>query len=459
MTDGIGAAPTSTRDPDEILAPLESWGVRLELDRVEGLLDSFGKPQNSYATVLVAGTNGKGSTASLLASMVASAGYRTGLFTSPHLEGVEERLRLNGVAVERDELASVLAEVIGQAERRGLEPPTYFEALTVAACLWFSRSKVELAVVEVGMGGRLDATNTCEPVLSLVSEIGLDHTKPLGGTLREIAREKAGIFRSGVPAVVGAGEEEARRELERHAREIGARFEHVSDLFQRVESEEMASAQLVRVESPVSSYALELGLPGEHQVRNLLLALAAAERLAGDGWSELDRSAIERGVKRCSWPGRLERISVPGGGTLWLDVAHNPQGAEVLARFLATHVPNHDLLLGVLEDKDARGVLSALAPGAGRLTLTRPPGPRGLDPETLADWLRDRTGVEVEPDPGKALDRALGRALDPALQERNPLVVCGSLYLVGWIRSALRERFGVPAPATDLAVGPSDQSA
>lgn len=434
-------------DPDQILRPLESWGVRLELDRVGRLLEHLGSPQESYATVLVAGTNGKGSTASLLASMVASAGYRTGLFTSPHLEGVEERLRIDGSAVSRGELAEVLQQILDRAEAGGLEPPTYFEALTVAACIWFARSNVDLAVFEVGMGGRLDATNACSPVLSLVSEIGLDHVKPLGDTLGRIAREKAGIFRSGVVAISGASEPEARNALRAHAREIEADFREASALVKRSHVEEGLTSQLVRVETSTRGYDLELGLPGAHQIRNLMLALTAAEHLATIGWPDLDRRAIELGVRNCIWPGRLERVDLPNRKIVWLDVAHNPQGAESLARFLATHLEEYDLLFGILEDKDARGVLAAVAPGAARITLTSPPSDRALDPCALAAWLPSRR-IELEPDPVAALVTSL--------EGERPLLVCGSLYLVGWVREALRERFGVPPPAADLA-GPSHQ--
>jgi dihydrofolate synthase/folylpolyglutamate synthase len=435
------AQTASLPDPDEILEPLEGWGVRLELNRVERLLEHLGSPQESYATVLIAGTNGKGSTAALLASMIVSAGYRTGLFTSPHLEGVEERMRVDGRAVGRRELAELLREILDRADAGGLEPPTYFEALTVAACTWFARSNVEIAVVEVGMGGRLDATNTCSPVLSLVSEIGLDHVKPLGDTLGLIAREKAGIFRSGSVAISAASESEAREALREHALEIGAEFQEVDDLVERASVEDCGTSQLVRVKTTTHGYDLELGLVGAHQVRNLLLALAAAEQLALVGWPALDRRAIELGVRNCLWPGRLERLELPNGKIVWLDVAHNPQGAESLASFLAGHLPHYDLLLGSLEDKDARRVFAAVAPRAERIVLTRPPSGRALDPQLLAGWLSSRQSV-VEPDPEAALETAIGGD--------RPLVVCGSLYLVGWVRQALRRRFGVPVPAADL---------
>ena len=434
------AAPA--HDPDLILAPLESLGIRLQIGRVERLLESFDSPQDSYATVLVAGTNGKGSTAALLASMVAAAGYRTGLFTSPHLEGVEERLRRDGLAISRGDLGELLQEIVQRAESVGLEPPTYFEALTVAACLWFARSGVDLAVFEVGMGGRLDATNCCSPQLALVSEIGFDHVKALGDTLTEIACEKAGIFRPGVTAICAASESEARNALESCARSIGAKYRHVSDWFDSPHvAVQGAVVQQVRVVSAMSDYKLDLGLPGQHQVRNLLLALAGAEHLSVSGWPDLDREAIERGVRTCSWPGRLERVELPGGKVLWLDVAHNPQGAETLSRFLAAQLPEYDLLLGILADKDARGILAALAPGATRIVLTRPASERALDPVVLSEALVERR-AEVEPDPSAALVRSL--------EGRRPLLVCGSLYLVGSVRLTLREMFGIPPPPVNL---------
>ncbi len=428
------------RDPDKILESLESWGARLELGRVDRLLAHLGHPEGAYATVLVAGTNGKGSTASLLSSMIAAAGYRTGLFTSPHLEGVEERLRIGGRAIARNQLAGLLDEILEEARSTDLEPPTYFEALSLASCLWFARSKIDLAVVEVGMGGRLDATNACEPQLSVVAEIGIDHAKQLGDTLTAIAREKAGIFRSGVVAICGATVEEACAALRARAAEIGAPLVDVRDRVRSVSAQLREDGQRVRLRTSIETYELDLPLLGEHQVRNLSLAVTAAEELAEDGWSQLDRFAIERGVKACRWPGRLETVVLPGGKTLWLDAAHNPQGASALAAFLDEHLGDHDVLFGVLADKDARPVLEAVTRSASRSVLTKPPSDRALDPALLASWLPE-PGVVVEPD----LDAALDRALEGDL----PLVVCGSLYLVGWVRGALRERFGVPPSAAE----------
>ncbi|MFQ5524732.1 MAG: bifunctional folylpolyglutamate synthase/dihydrofolate synthase [Thermoanaerobaculia bacterium] len=437
------------RDPDRILGVLESWGVRLELGRVENLLDHFGRPERTFSTILVAGTNGKGSTAALLASIVAAGAYRTGLFTSPHLESVEERLRIDGVAIGRSALADLLREILGNAETAGLEPPTYFEALTLAGVLWFARSEVDLAVFEVGMGGRLDATNSCSPSLSVVTEIGIDHSTQLGETLGAIAREKAGIFRPGVAALSGATAAEARDGLAAHAHELGTPLQEVADSIQRVSSEPRDHGQFVRVQTRAARYELELALPGEHQLRNLLVAVAAAERLAAEGWSGLDRPAIEEGVRRCRWPGRLEKVVLPTGKTVWLDAAHNPQGAKALAEFLTAIQGDFDLLFGILSDKDARAVLEAVSMTAARIVLTSPPSDRALDPETLRPWLPHRE-VQVEAEREKALEALLdGDA---------PLVVCGSLYLVGWARTALRERFGLPSRASEALYPPDPQA-
>lgn len=436
--------PPLERDPDRILAGLESWGARLELGRVERLLEHFGRPQEAYATVVIAGTNGKGSTASLLSAMATSAGYRTGLFTSPHLESLEERLRVDGRSIGRPELAELLTRILEEAETAGLEPPTYFEAMTLAGYLWFERAEVDLAVFEVGMGGRLDATNTSTPCLTVVTEIGLDHTNQLGDTLAAIAVEKAGIFRPGVIAVSGATEDEARESLRRQAESVGAPFVEAESRVRRVSMGDFGEADSkfreVHLETSRAGYRLQLGLAGKHQARNLQLAVVAAEILAEQGWSGLDRHAIEKGVRRALWPGRLEEVVLPGGKVVWLDAAHNPQGARALAEFLARRLEAYDLLFGILSDKDARPVLESVAAGAERVVLTEPPSQRRLDPAELASWLPGRRPV-IEPDRGAALEQLL--------EGESALVVCGSLYLVGWVRESLRRRFGVPRAAAE----------
>ncbi len=427
---------------EALLARLEAEGVRLGLDTTRRLLADLDRPQSRLAVVLVAGTNGKGSTAALLAAMATAAGYRTGLFTSPHLEEVEERIRVDGHSIDSERLAAELEEVVRAAERGQGRLPTYFEALTAAALLHFVRRRVKLAVLEVGLGGRLDATNTTEPILSLIAEIAFDHEEYLGTDLRSIAREKAGILRRDRPAVAWCGGRSAGRELTRAAREIGAALVSGPDSCQVLSVERRVPAgQRVVLRTGAQEYELETRLSGRHQVGNLALATLGAEALGELGWTGLDRDAIARGAASCRWPGRLEGVEVPGCRAVLLDAAHNPSGALSLARHLEEEGGPYDLLFGVLGDKRVQQVLGPLAAGAERVFLTRPRSPRAAALETLEAALGAPADL-AEPDPARALAAALAAG-------DSRLVVCGSLYLVGEARRELRRRFGMPAPARE----------
>lgn len=439
--------------PQPILARLETLGIRLGLGSTRDLLAALGDPQRRFPAVLVAGSNGKGSTAALIASMARAAGYRTGLYTSPHLERVEERLRLDGRAVASERLAALLAELVELAERRLGSTPTYFEALTVAAFRWFEAERVDLAVVEVGMGGRLDATNLAEPVLSLITSISLDHREHLGETLAAIAREKAGILRRGRPAAIWIEEPEAALAARGVAAEVGAEL-HSAEKEVAIAGAwpDGWSGQDVRLETPRGRYELRLPLLGEHQARNLGLAVRAAELLSGLGFERLAPDAVAAGTASCRWPGRLEAVDLPGGRRVVLDAAHNSAGAQVLAAFLDRLAPARDaqpapdLVFGVLGDKDAAAMLALLAPRVRHLVLTAPRSTRARRPEELAAALpagRASGRVLVEAEPTAALDQALALGGDT-------LLVCGSIFLVGEIRGLLRQRFGLPPPACDL---------
>lgn len=417
--------------PESILSRLEALGIKLGLERSRALLAAMGDPQRRFPSVLIAGTNGKGSTSALLASMAQAAGYRTGLYTSPHLERVEERLRIGGRTIESGQFAELLADLIALAERETGSPPTYFEAVTLAAFRWFAEEAVDLAVVEVGLGGRLDATNLCDPVLSLITPIGFDHREFLGDTLAAIAREKAGILRSDRPALVWIEDAEPAESVTTVAAEVGADLHFASD---EVRIEEIAFAgwdgQRVRIATPLRRYDLRLALLGAHQAKNLGLAVRAAEILTDVGFSKLSPEAIAQGAAACRWPGRLEPIEIPGGRRALLDAAHNTSGAAVLAQFLDRLSQPVDLLFGVLADKDYTDMLALLAPRGRHIVLTTPASPRAKDPAELALLLGDREGVLVEPDPTRALERALALG-------GEVLVVCGSIYLVGEIRKRL----------------------
>jgi dihydrofolate synthase / folylpolyglutamate synthase len=427
----VPAAPDV--DPLPILARLDGLGIKLGLERARSLLAALGDPQRRFPAVLIAGTNGKGSTSAFLASMAQAAGYRTGLYTSPHLEVVEERLKIDGRMIETGRLGRLLADLVDLAERETGTPPTYFEAVTLAAFQWFDEEKVDLAVVEVGLGGRLDATNLCDPILSLITPIGFDHQEYLGNTLREIAREKAGILRPDRPALVWIEDDEPAESVRQAAAEIGARLRFASDEV-RIESIEPHgwTGQRVRLATPLRAYDLGVALLGAHQAINLGLAVRAAETLAELGFDGFTPSSIREGAAACRWPGRLESIDLPGGRRLLLDAAHNPDGARVLADFLDRMNEPVDLLFGVLADKDYTEMLGLLAPRAHRIVLTTPASPRAKNPAELAELLGDREGVFVEPDRGKALDLALGLG-------GETLVACGSIFLIGEVRRVVRE--------------------
>lgn len=363
--------------------------------------------------------------------MARAAGLKTGLYTSPHLESVRERIRIDGRCISEEDLASDLERIV----RTAPQEPTYFEAVTAASFLAFAREKVDLAVVEVGMGGRLDATNVCEPVLSLVTSISLEHQEHLGDTLALIAREKAGIFRPGRPALAWVEEPEAAGSLKTVAAEVGTPLRFGQDLATVLEiAPEGWGGQRIKLRTPKGEHDLQIDLPGVHQVRNLGLAVLAAEELG------LDPQAIAAGARNARWPGRLERIDLPDGGRVLLDAAHNAEGAAVLADFLSRLPGKVDLLFGVLTDKNASEMIGRLAPLVDRIVLTTPPSDRARQPEEIAALLPGRA-VDVEAD--------LGAALDRALVPGGTLVACGSIFLVGEVRRRLRERFGVPASATE----------
>ena len=463
-------------DAAAALGCLERFGIRLGLERMARLLAALGEPQRRVPAVLVAGSNGKGSTAAFLAAMAEAAGYRTGLYTSPHLEEVEERVRIDGRAVDGGVLGRRVLQVLAAAEPPPADPPTYFETLTAAALVEMAERRVELAVLEVGLGGRLDATNLAEPALSLITPISLEHREYLGDSLAAIAGEKAGVLRPGRPAIAWTAEPEVAAALRAAADRVGAALRFGADEAHIAAVAAVAplaageadrwAGQRVDIVTASRRYRFEIALLGPHQARNLAHATLAAETLHDLGWERLDPAAIAAGAAAARWPGRLEVVELAppgdrgGGGRadsppdrprrVLLDVAHNPGAAVELAAFLAT-LPTHvsgrrravDLLFGILGDKDAAETLAPLLPATRRRLLTRPPHERGRDPREVAALAPPGTGLKVEPDVTAALDRALAGGTEGP---PDTLLVCGSFYLVGAVRGLLRARFGVPPP-------------
>jgi dihydrofolate synthase/folylpolyglutamate synthase len=421
---------------DEALVYLkgrERYGIKFGLSNIDRLAEALGRPELRYRSVLVAGTNGKGSTVALSESILRATGVRTGRYTSPHLRFVEERIHIEGRPISREELASAVSRVAEASERLfEAEPdrsaPTYFEAMTAAAFLAFADRKVEAAVLEVGMGGRFDATNIAPADVSVIAPIGFDHEKFLGTSLRAIASEKAAIIKDGRPVVVGRLEPEAFEVVRREAKSKNAPLVAALEGIE-IWGEESGEGQNVRLSTPARDYGvLHLPLAGEHQRENLALAVRALECFTGS----ISVDAVARGVESTEWPGRLQRIA--GTPPLLLDAAHNIMATQALVRYLKLHPhPRRVLLFGVMKDKRVWEMLEELLPHASHLIATRPEMSRSRDPEELAKFAEER-GVPAEAvrSPEAALARA--RAL---AGPKGEVLVAGSIFLLGEILSAL----------------------
>ena len=423
--------PSASRLPS--LGRLESLGLRnvkLGLEAIDAVCQRLGRPERQILSVLVAGTNGKGSTAATLASIGTAAGLATGLYTSPHLIEVTERIRIGPDDIPAGELDATLAEVFAAADAASVVPLTYFEAMTAAAFLCFAGRRLDLAVLEVGLGGRLDATNVAPASISLVTSISLDHMADLGGTLASIAREKAGVFRSGRPALVRADSSEARQALERAARAVGCRLHDASEELRFADEETDLEGSRFRLETPRKAYALATPLPGEHQMHNAALAVRAAELLAEDG-VRIDAGSIAAGVAAVRWPGRLERFRVRGK-TILLDGCHNPEGAAALARFLGRSGVRGALVFGAMADKDIEEIGRVLFPRIGRVCFVAFSGGRAATPEELA---RRLGGLAPGAATAGTLEGAVRKFLGDAQTET--IIIAGSLYLVGEARALL----------------------
>ncbi len=429
----------------EILDRLEVWGQKLGLEATRSLLDVLGRPQHRVPTVLVAGTNGKGSTSAALASILSAAGFRCGLYTSPHLEHVEERLRIDGVAIAEAQLGHWLRRVLDAARKA---PPTYFESLTAAAWLHFAHHGVDAAVFEVGLGGRLDATNVSDPLLSVITQVARDHAPQLGWTLTSIAGEKAGVMRPGRACLTWPGRPEVERELRRCAAVCGAQLVDAGD---GVVFDLRLAVGHLSLTTPNAQYRFRAPLAGGHQLTNLALAVRAAEEFCALVGRNLDPEAVRHGLEAVHWPGRLEWVDVEardGSRRILFDAAHNPAGAAALHSYLEETGLRFDLLYGSLAEKHPEQCLPRLAKKADRIVLTDFDHPRAAAPGTLAPLLPAGRAV-VNGDAGDALQHCLAAPSSPA----HALVVTGSLYLVGEVRSALRDRYGVPVAARELVTG------
>ena len=433
---------------------------KFDLAHMRVLLAALGHPESKFPSVLIAGTNGKGSTAATLAAILQASGLKTGLYTSPHLVRINERIRIDGQPISDDDFASLHGDVDRVAERLVEERalpwhPSFFEMLTAMAFAHFARANPDLVVLEVGMGGRLDATNVVEPTLSVITDISLDHQKFLGNTIREIAGEKAGIVRPGgvvvtLPQAPGANDVIGNTILDLGARGVSAvpyvppvspgSAEFWESARQSVAAEDAKNTQGPRQRYPLQvlgeRISVESHLAGRHQLRNIALAIAAAVELRSQGFKKITAPTIERGIRETRWPGRFQVVPAgEGRAEIVLDVAHNPAGAWALRSTLSSAYEERPvtMVFGVMRDKAMSEVAEILFPIAEHVIVTHANNPRSASAEEIG-----AAAARVEVDIREAAD--VPSALAEAQRMAGPqglVVVTGSIYIVGEAMQAL----------------------
>jgi dihydrofolate synthase/folylpolyglutamate synthase len=418
------------------LASLEHFGIKLGLDSMHLLVGALQHPEGTYQTVHVAGTNGKGSVCAMVSAGLRAAGYRTGVYTSPHLDRIEERIAVDGVPISPDAFDAALSDVFQavddlRAKGRLSVTPTFFEVVTATAFVAFRHAGVSMAVIEVGLGGRMDATNVLSPLATAVTSIAFDHERHLGFTLASIAFEKAGITKSGVPMVMGELPDEASVVVEAQAHATKAPLLHAADAA-RVVGYDRGTC-VVRCTGWGATGDLRLSLAGRHQGTNAATAVAVLRTIDAAGYP-IPPDAVAHALTQAVWPGRLEWITV-GRDRLLIDAAHNPSGAAALARYLTdAAVPPMPMALVVMEDKQLDGIIGPLGPHVSHWWCTQVPLARSRPHDGLArsvQALCPGTPVSSTPEP---LD-----AIRDALRDRGCAMAAGSIYFIGPARARLLE--------------------
>jgi len=401
---------------------LHRFGIKLGLSQISVFLRRLANPHHRFKSIHIAGTNGKGSTAAIIESILRKSGYKTGLFTSPHLVGFRERIKVDGELIPRGRVAEFVRDQRGYIAEKGV---TFFEAATALAFQHFARERVSIAVVETGMGGRLDATNVLFPEVSVITNISLDHTQYLGSTLAKIAGEKAAIIKRGIPTICGVGKGEPLEVIEKRCKGQNCPLSLLGREARWQAQEVSSQGNKFSLETRNHRYeALWLNLLGRHQIINGVLAIMTIEELVKRGWV-VSESAIREGIKGVDWPGRLQVWEQ--NPLLILDVAHNPGGTEVLVQALREIFPEKrkNILLGVMGDKDYPQMIGKLEEVADFFVFTRPSTERAALPHTLAQKVR-KVNFQIR----ENLPQAIGWALN-SLPSDGLLCVTGSHYTVG----------------------------
>lgn len=421
------------------LEKIQNLGIKFGLDNVKTILSFFDNPHQKYPSVLVAGTNGKGSVCAMLARILSLHDFRVGLYTSPHLVKVEERIRINGEPISSRNFSRELTILKDRIEaliagKRLLSFPTYFELLTCLAFIYFGKQKIDIAILEVGMGGRFDATNVVIPPVSVITTISREHQKFLGNTLSQIASEKAGIVKPGIPLVCGVKRGEAQRMIKKKARALAASFYGVFDRKDCFQARKTGKGQYsFAYKSKADEYSFTPFLLGKHQGENAAVAIAASEQLEVN-WRKLKKEKIIQGIEETRWEGRLEVLS--RSPLVILDGAHNEEGAKALREYIQEFVStSFTLVVAFMRDKKINRMATLLFPLAEKIILTRFPYFRAAEPEEIsAQAPKFKEKFFLEPETEKAFKKAL--------HETSPqgcIVIAGSLYLVGEIKKHFPE--------------------
>ena len=417
----------------------EMLAMKLGLDSIAALCRELGEPQLRYKVVHIAGTNGKGSTAAMVEAIALAAGHRIGLYTSPHLVSITERIRVDGQEIAPEDFARLANRVRTACEKlvdnKTLPAlPTYFEQVTAIGYLYFAEQVIDLAILEVGLGGRLDATNICAPTVCAITPVSLDHQEYLGHQLVQIAAEKAGIIKANIPVVVAPQPEEATQAIAARAAELSAPLIFVAAPENKLFTDEAATGMFhFKYYTALTDYSVQLNLRGEHQTINARTAIHIAEQLRQQGLC-LPKSAIEAGLEHVNWVGRLEIIEVEGRQVL-LDGAHNLAGAKTLEEFLRDYEANIPItmIFGAMSDKAIAGMAEMLFPFATIIIASHINNPWSASPIVISDAATQLNIPSIQAE-------SVAEALREALQ-RTPshglICVCGSLYLIGEIKQII----------------------
>jgi dihydrofolate synthase/folylpolyglutamate synthase len=416
----MDSAYHSYRQEVEYLYSLQKFGIKFGLSTTSHLLQALGNPHHGPKYIHIAGTNGKGSVASFLSTILQKQGLKVGLYTSPHLVRFTERFQINSQEISQEKTTNLIQQL--RQVFNPDEPPTFFEATTALALLYFAQEQTDIALIEVGMGGRLDATNIIHPLVSVITSISLEHQDFLGTTLIDIAQEKAGIIKQNVPVVTGVQDTSVLELFERICQQTSSPLYHIGRDFSLIKT-----LTGYRYQSPTRDLnSIHLGLKGRHQQTNAALALAVTDILQLQGIAFEDQ-ALEDGLHECIWPGRMHIVSQTP--RIVLDGAHNPQAIQALASSLEElfEYAKCLLVLGIMADKDIESILSAILPQADYVLFTRPKYERAIDPKDLMERARPwQTPGEVIASLPQALEKVQAYANNDDL-----ILVCGSLFLVG----------------------------